>query len=205
MVDGLLAGGLPPELRDRVVTLADGNPLFTEELVRMFVDRGVVRFVDDTWQLARPVEEVEIPGSIQAVLAARLDGLPAAEKRAAQNASVVGRIFWDALIAHLARQGTSRHGRGAAPPAGQGAGRAPFAVRARRCRGVRLPARPHPRRRLRLAAQARPRRQAPRRGALGGGDDGRPPGRDGRAARRALPCGPPLRGGVRVGRLRAPP
>ena len=110
MVDGLLAGGLPPELRDRVVTLADGNPLFTEELVRMFVDRGVVRFVDDSWQLARPVEEVEIPGSIQAVLAARLDGLPAAEKRAAQNASVVGRIFWDALIAHLARQGTSDTG-----------------------------------------------------------------------------------------------
>ena len=110
MVDGLLAGGLPPELRDRVVTLADGNPLFTEELVRMFVDRGVVRFVDETWQLARPVEEVEIPSSIQAVLAARLDGLPAAEKRAAQNASVVGRIFWDALIAHLARQGTSDTG-----------------------------------------------------------------------------------------------
>ena len=110
MVDGLLAGGLPPELRDRVVTLADGNPLFTEELVRMFVDRGVVRFVDESWQLARPVEEVEIPGSIQAVLAARLDGLPAAEKRAAQNASVVGRIFWDALIAHLARQGTSDTG-----------------------------------------------------------------------------------------------
>ena len=110
LVDGLLAGGLPSELRDRVVALADGNPLFTEELVRMFVDRGVVRFADDTWQLARPVEEVEIPGSIQAVLAARLDGLPAAEKRAAQNASVVGRIFWDALIAHLARQGASDTG-----------------------------------------------------------------------------------------------
>ncbi|HVQ23416.1 MAG TPA: AAA family ATPase, partial [Candidatus Saccharimonadia bacterium] len=110
LVDGLLTGGLPSELRDRVVALADGNPLFTEELVRMFVDRGVVRFADDTWQLARPIEEVEIPGSIQAVLAARLDGLPAAEKRAAQNASVVGRVFWDALIAHLSRQGASDTG-----------------------------------------------------------------------------------------------
>ena len=75
LVDALLAGGLPAELRDRVVTLADGNPLFTEELVRMFVDRGVLRFGDGRWQLARPVEEVEIPGSIHAVLAARLDGL----------------------------------------------------------------------------------------------------------------------------------
>jgi len=110
LVDALLAGGLPAELRDRVVTLADGNPLFTEELVRMFVDRGVLRFGDGRWQLARPVEEVEIPGSIHAVLAARLDGLPPAEKRAAQNAAVVGRIFWDALIAHLSRQGTSATG-----------------------------------------------------------------------------------------------
>lgn len=110
LVDALLAGGLPAELRDRVVTLADGNPLFTEELVRMFVDRGVLRFGDGRWQLARPVEEVEIPGSIHAVLAARLDGLPAAEKRAAQNAAVVGRIFWDALISHLSRQGTSATG-----------------------------------------------------------------------------------------------
>ncbi len=110
LVDALLSGGLPAELRDRVVTLADGNPLFTEELVRMFVDRGVLRFGDGRWQLARPVEEVEIPGSIHAVLAARLDGLPAAEKRAAQNAAVVGRIFWDALISHLSRQGTSATG-----------------------------------------------------------------------------------------------
>jgi hypothetical protein len=110
LVDALLAGGLPAALRDRVVTLADGNPLFTEELVRMFVDRGVLRFGDGRWQLARPVEEVEIPGSIHAVLAARLDGLPAAEKKAAQNAAVVGRIFWDALIGHLSRQGTSATG-----------------------------------------------------------------------------------------------
>jgi class 3 adenylate cyclase/tetratricopeptide (TPR) repeat protein len=110
LVDALLAGGLPSELRDRVVALADGNPLFTEELVRMFVDRGVLRFGDGRWQLARPVEEVEIPGSIHAVLAARLDGLPAAEKRAAQNAAVVGRIFWDALLAHLARQGIAATG-----------------------------------------------------------------------------------------------
>ena len=51
------------------------------------------------------VDEVEIPGSIHAVLAARLDALPPAEKRTAQDAAVVGRIFWDALIAHLSRQG----------------------------------------------------------------------------------------------------
>ncbi len=148
LVDALLAGGLPPELRERVVALADGNPLFTEELVRMFVDRGVLRFGDGRWQLARPVEDVEIPGSIHAVLAARLDGLPPAEKRAAQNAAVVGRIFWDALIAHLSRQGASATGEVLRQVAGQGARGGPPAVGAGRRGRIRLPARAHPRRRL---------------------------------------------------------
>ncbi|MDQ3880298.1 MAG: AAA family ATPase, partial [Chloroflexota bacterium] len=77
LVAGLLEGTLPVELRDRIVALADGNPLFTEELIRMLMDRGVLRYVDGGWRLARPVDEVEVPGSIQAVLAARLDALPA--------------------------------------------------------------------------------------------------------------------------------
>ncbi|MFN8624178.1 MAG: adenylate/guanylate cyclase domain-containing protein [Chloroflexota bacterium] len=110
LVDALLAGGLPDALRARVVGLADGNPLFAEELVRMFVDRGALRFADGRWELAQAVDELEIPGSVHAVLAARLDALPAAEKRTAQDAAVVGRIFWDALLAHLARQGRAPTG-----------------------------------------------------------------------------------------------
>jgi len=105
LVEGLVAGGLPTSLRERVVGLAGGNPLFAEELIRMFVDRGVLRLADGAWELARPVEEVEVPSSVQAVLAARLDGLPADEKRVAQNAAVVGRVFWDILVAHLGRLG----------------------------------------------------------------------------------------------------
>jgi class 3 adenylate cyclase/tetratricopeptide (TPR) repeat protein len=105
LVDGLFSGGLPEALRERVVGLAGGNPLFAEELIRMFVDRGVLRLADGTWELARPVEEVEVPSSVQAVLAARLDGLPGDEKRLAQNAAVIGRIFWDSLVAHLGRLG----------------------------------------------------------------------------------------------------
>ena len=94
-MDGLLDGRPAEQLRDRIVALADGNPLFAEEMVRMLVDRGVLRFADGRWELASAVEPVEIPGSVQAVLAARLDTLPADEKRVAQDAAVVGRIFWD--------------------------------------------------------------------------------------------------------------
>lgn len=110
LVDGLLSEGLPTELRDRVVALAEGNPLFAEELIRMFVDRGVLRLADGAWELSRPVEEVEVPSSIHAVLAARLDGLPGQEKRLAQNAAVIGRIFWDILLAHVSRLGPGSTG-----------------------------------------------------------------------------------------------
>ncbi len=105
LLDGLLAGGLPAALRQRVVGLAEGNALFAEELIRMFVDQGVLRLADGAWELGRPVDEIEVPSSIQAVLAARLDGLPSDEKRLAQNAAVVGRIFWDVLVTHLGRLG----------------------------------------------------------------------------------------------------
>ena len=107
MVDGLLRGGVPEELRHRIVEVAEGNPLFTEELVRLFVDRGVLRQADGRWEQARPIDEIEIPVGIQAVLSARLDSLPEEEKRLGQDAAVVGRIFWDQVVAHLS---------GATPP-----------------------------------------------------------------------------------------
>ena len=103
LMAGLLDGGVPELIGERIIELAEGNPLFAEEMVRMLVDRGTLRFADGHWELARPVDEVEIPDSVQAVLAARLDALPENEKRLAQDAAVVGRIFWDIVVAHLAR------------------------------------------------------------------------------------------------------
>lgn len=104
LLDSLLGGSLPPALRRRVIEVTEGNPLFAEELVRLFVDRSVMRHTDGRWEQAQPLEQVEIPQSIQALLAARLDSLPAEEKRMSQDAAVVGRIFWDRLLAHLAGQ-----------------------------------------------------------------------------------------------------
>jgi class 3 adenylate cyclase/tetratricopeptide (TPR) repeat protein len=104
LLSGLLGAAMPPELERRVIEVSEGNPLFSEELVRLFVDRGVVRHTESGWEQAQPIAEVEIPRSIQALLAARLDSLPAEEKRISQDAAVVGRIFWDRLLAHLAGQ-----------------------------------------------------------------------------------------------------
>ncbi|HET9417412.1 MAG TPA: adenylate/guanylate cyclase domain-containing protein [Candidatus Limnocylindria bacterium] len=104
LLSGLLGAAMPPELERRVIEVSEGNPLFAEELVRLFVDRGVVRHTESGWEQAQPIAQVDIPQSIQALLAARLDSLPAEEKRISQDAAVVGRIFWDRLLAHLAGQ-----------------------------------------------------------------------------------------------------
>jgi tetratricopeptide (TPR) repeat protein len=101
LLDALLPGSLPAGFKERIVAVAEGNPLFSEELVRMLIDRGIARPGAHGWELVAPVEELDIPTSIHALLAARLDSLPAQEKRLTQAAAVVGRIFWDAVLAHV--------------------------------------------------------------------------------------------------------
>ena len=59
----------------------EGNPLFLEECVRALVETGALDGAPGARQLARPVESLEVPVTVQAILAARIDRLPAAEKR----------------------------------------------------------------------------------------------------------------------------
>jgi hypothetical protein len=92
---GLLGGKRAPEsLLDLVLARAGGNPLFMEEMLRSLIERGVLREAHDQWELAVPVDQVTIPDTVHAVIAARIDALPAAEKRALQAAAVIGKDFW---------------------------------------------------------------------------------------------------------------
>ncbi len=72
---------------------AGGNPLFLEEIVRM---------VEDTALDADAVDSLPVPESLQALIGSRLDSLPTPDKRVAQQASVIGTIFWLGAVAHLA-------------------------------------------------------------------------------------------------------
>jgi class 3 adenylate cyclase/tetratricopeptide (TPR) repeat protein len=105
MIDDLLATSLPPEVKRLIVERSEGNPLYTEEIVRMFIDRGVLRATEAArWELALPVDEVEVPRSIHGLIAARLDTLPSEEKAVLQDAAVVGRAFWLGAVASLSAQ-----------------------------------------------------------------------------------------------------
>jgi class 3 adenylate cyclase/tetratricopeptide (TPR) repeat protein len=102
LIRALLAvDDLPRSVHDRILERAEGNPFFLEEIVRRLVDGGLIEHVDDRWRATEGIEEVEIPDTVQGVLAARIDLLDATDKGIAQAAAVVGRVFWPGPVANL--------------------------------------------------------------------------------------------------------
>jgi class 3 adenylate cyclase len=100
-----LPGGtaLPRAVVERIQAGAEGNPLFVEEFIGMLIDNGVLHEgTDGVWQARPDVVEVPIPASISALLAARLERLAPTERRVAQHASVVGRVFEAEAVSELA-------------------------------------------------------------------------------------------------------
>ncbi|MGE5225527.1 MAG: ATP-binding protein [Planctomycetaceae bacterium] len=106
MLADLLPGAVSPELARTIAERSEGNPLYVEEIVRKLIDDGVLRATAASrWEVAKPVDDVELPRSIQALIAARIDALPDDEKTLLQDASVVGRVFWAGALATLAGRG----------------------------------------------------------------------------------------------------
>jgi class 3 adenylate cyclase/tetratricopeptide (TPR) repeat protein len=87
LIDGLLAGDhVQPALRERIRAAAGGNPLFVEQMLAM---------------LEESPGEVTVPATIQALLAARLDQLPAPERSALERGAVEGQVFHGSVVAAL--------------------------------------------------------------------------------------------------------
>src|SRR5207302_11460846 len=93
-VASVLGAALPDVAGRRLVDRAEGNPLFLEEMLEGLIDRGLVSREDGGWAVADLPDDIEIPDSVQAVVASRIDLLGPAEKDALQAAALVGRVFW---------------------------------------------------------------------------------------------------------------
>jgi class 3 adenylate cyclase/tetratricopeptide (TPR) repeat protein len=78
-------------LRARLIERTDGNPLFLEESVRSLVETKMLVGERGAYRLAQPADDVQIPATIQAILASRIDRLPAGEKQLLQSAAVIGK------------------------------------------------------------------------------------------------------------------
>jgi predicted ATPase/class 3 adenylate cyclase len=102
LVGALLAvDGLPSALREQILDRAEGNPLFVEETIRLLVERGAIVEREGRWVAAGSIAEVEVPGSIEALVRARLDALPREERSVLQGAAVIGRVFQRSAVATL--------------------------------------------------------------------------------------------------------
>jgi len=93
--------GLGDEARTHVLSQAEGNPFFLEEIVRQLIDEGKIVRSGGRWQASEELSRFELPDTVQGVLAARIDLLRPREKRTLQQASVVGRVFWRGAVAAL--------------------------------------------------------------------------------------------------------
>ena len=88
-----LAPGLPDDLCTQILTRAEGVPLYAVETIRMLLDRELLVREGNVYRPSGPIETLEVPETLLALVAARLDGLTAEERRVCQNASVLGRTF----------------------------------------------------------------------------------------------------------------
>jgi predicted ATPase/class 3 adenylate cyclase len=82
--------GLGP-LRQLLIERTDGNPFFLEESVRALVETGALIGERGAYRLAKALPAAQVPATVQAVLAARIDRLPPEEKRLLQTAAVIGK------------------------------------------------------------------------------------------------------------------
>ncbi len=102
---------VPQNLRQSILAKAEGNPFYIEEIVRMFVDLGILErakgsaagwTVAPGWDGRDEAYDLGIPDTVQGVLVARLDLLSAEERDVLQHAAVIGRYFWPSALKALA-------------------------------------------------------------------------------------------------------
>ncbi|MGC9396701.1 MAG: adenylate/guanylate cyclase domain-containing protein [Anaerolineae bacterium] len=91
---------LPPALA-QLVSRAEGNPFYIEEIIRSLIDQGIVVPQDGGWRLDREIDLRTVPDSLQGLIMARIDQLLEEARRTLQLAAVVGRSFTHDLLAWL--------------------------------------------------------------------------------------------------------
>ncbi len=101
-MDALLAGlvpGLSEEAREQILARAEGVPLYAVETVRMLIDRGLLVQEGAGYSPTGPIGTLDVPETLHALIAARLDGLTQDERRVVQDASVLGKTFTRRAVA----------------------------------------------------------------------------------------------------------
>jgi class 3 adenylate cyclase/tetratricopeptide (TPR) repeat protein len=96
------SGELAARLGERIFPVAEGNPLFVEEMLAMLIEDGSIRPAGDGWELGRELDTAPLPQTIHVLLQARLDRLGPDERSALERASVIGNVFSMRALRNLA-------------------------------------------------------------------------------------------------------
>ena len=100
LLEGLVPG-LPSGLRGQILARAQGVPLYAVETVRMLLDRGLLVQEDAVYRPSGEIDALEVPETLHALIAARLDGLSGEERRLLQDGAVLGKTFTKPALAAL--------------------------------------------------------------------------------------------------------
>jgi predicted ATPase/class 3 adenylate cyclase len=93
---------VPVALETLLIDGAEGNPFYMEELVNMLIDKGAIEAGEEHWRLhSEELVATPVPQTLTGVVQARLDALPAPERRALQEASVIGFVFWEQALSAI--------------------------------------------------------------------------------------------------------
>lgn len=102
LVDHLLKiENMPETTLQLILSKSEGNPFFLEELLRSLIDSGMVLVEGDRAMATQSISQLEVPDTLQGIIAARIDRLRAEDKYTLQTASVIGRVFQQAVLGYL--------------------------------------------------------------------------------------------------------
>lgn len=91
-----------PALIELIVSKAEGSPFYVEEVIKVLIDRGVIRRGEEQWQVEmEQLHDLIVPATVTGLLQARLDSLNPNARETLQQASVVGRIFWTSVVERM--------------------------------------------------------------------------------------------------------
>ncbi len=103
LLDGLVPG-LGDDLTARILERAEGVPLYAVETVRMLLDRGIVTQEGNRYVVSGTISDLEVPETLHALVAARLDNLDSVERKLLQDAAVLGISFFPAAAAAVSER-----------------------------------------------------------------------------------------------------
>jgi class 3 adenylate cyclase/tetratricopeptide (TPR) repeat protein len=105
LLENLFRGGdVPAPIRQRILERTAGNPFFAEEVVRALLDDGALEERDGRLAATERIHAVEIPGTVQEVLMARVDALALEDRLVLQAAAVIGIAFHERVLAQVVQK-----------------------------------------------------------------------------------------------------